>query len=242
MKKAAGTICRADLHIQPNSLHWISRLKIEIKILRLIFRMKYKVFPAVRLILTMILLSAVGIIIGIYLRGYTEQRWIKFTPDDRSFAALFPQPPIYEVEPATPPFVNSQTHLFTAHTPRGSYQIACFEPSAELKSAEAILVADAVARFGGTLEKEAPGETFILSMEDGSVVYGRILRVRQRIYRLLVSRPDRHEADEEITRFFNSFVPQTSRIFPISSYLFGTLFAVIGVALIQTRAWAKRGE
>lgn len=157
----------------------------------------------------MILLSVVGITIGIYLRGYTEQRWIKFTPDDRSFAALFPQPPINEVEPATSLFVNNQTHLFTSHTPRGSYQIACFEPSAELKNAEAILVADAVARFGGTLEKEAPGETFIISMEDGSVVYGRILRVRQHLYRLLVSRPDRHGVDEETKRFFDSFVPQS---------------------------------
>ena len=132
--------------------------------------MKYKVFPAVRLILTMILLSAVGIIIGIYLRSYTEHRWVEFMPDDRSFVAQFTQPPDYEVESALPPFVNSQAHLFTAHTPRGSYQIACFEPITELKNAGEILAADAVARFGGTLEKEAPGETFILSMEDGSVV------------------------------------------------------------------------
>lgn len=175
--------------------------------------MKYKVFPAVKLLLSLFLLSAVGILIGAYLRGYTEQRWIKFTPDDRSFVALFPQTPAYEVEPAPIPFVNNQAYLFTAHTPRGSYQIACFEPSAELKNAEAILVADAVARFGGTLEKDEPREAFLLSMEDGSVVYGRILRVRQRLYRLLVSRPDRHGIDEEMKRFFDSFVPHSQDSF-----------------------------
>lgn len=175
--------------------------------------MKYKVFPAIRLLLSLFLLSAVGIIIGAYLRGHTEQKWIKFMPDDQFFVALFPQTPACEVEPAPPPFLNSQAHLFTAHTPRGSYQIACFEPSAELKNAEAILVADAVARFGGTLEKDVSGEAFLLSMEDGSVVYGRILRMRQRLYRLLVSRPVRHEADKEINRFFDSFVPQSQEAF-----------------------------
>lgn len=163
--------------------------------------------------LTVILLSALGMMIGVYLRGYTEQRWVEFMPDDRSFAALFPQSPAYEVEPVLPPFVNSQTRLFTAHTPRGSYQIACFELSAELKNAEAILVADAVVRFGGTLEKDEPGEAFLLSMEDGSVVYGRILRVRQRLYRLLVSRHDRHGADEEMNRFFDGFVPRDQEAF-----------------------------
>jgi hypothetical protein len=173
----------------------------------------YKVFPTIRLMLTIILLSAAGIIIGVYLRGYTEQKWFEFKPDDRSFAALFPQPPAYEVEPAPAPFVNNQAHVFTAYTPRGSYQIACFEPSAELKNAEAILVADVVARFGRTFEKEDPGEAFRLLMDDGSVVYGRILRVRQHLYRLLVSRPDRHGADEEVKRFFDSFIPQSRESF-----------------------------
>jgi hypothetical protein len=171
-----------------------------------------KIFSVIKLLLIMIPLSVVGIIIGVYLRGYTQQRWVEFMPDDRSFAALFPQTPTYEVEPAPPFFLNHQARLFTAHTPRGSYQIACFDPSAELKNAEAILVADAVARFGGTLEKDVSGEAFLLSMEDGSVVYGRILRVRQRLYRLLVSRPVRHE-DEEMNRFFDSFVPQSQEAF-----------------------------
>lgn len=161
----------------------------------------------------MFLLSAVGTLIGIYLRGYTEQMWIKFRPDDQSFEALFPQTPACEVELVPPPFVNNQAHLFTAHTPRGSYQIACFEPSAELKNAEAILLVDTVARFGGTFEKEASGDAFRLLMEDGSVVYGRILRVRQRIYCLLVSRPDRHRVDEEMKRFFDGFIPQSQESF-----------------------------
>jgi hypothetical protein len=173
----------------------------------------YNAFPTIRLMLTIILLSALGMVIGVYLRGYTEQRWVEFMPDDRSFVAFFPQPPTYEVEPAPPPFLNNQAHLFTARTPRGSYQIACFEPSVKLKNAEEMLAADAVARFGGTLEKEDSGETFILSMEDGSVVYGRILHMQHRIYRLLVSRPERQGADEETKRFFDSFVPQSQESF-----------------------------
>jgi hypothetical protein len=175
--------------------------------------MTYKIFPTIRLLLSLTLLSAVGIIIGIYLRGYTEQPWMEYISDDQSFVAYFPQPPVYEVEPAPPPFIKGQTHLFTTHTPRGSYQIACFEPSPELKNAEAILVADALARFGGTLEKDASGDTFLLSKENGSVVYGRLHRTRERLYRLLVSRPDRHEVDEEVKRFFDSFAPQIQESF-----------------------------
>ena len=77
-----------------------------------------------------------------------------------------------------------------------------------LKTAEAILVTDAVARFGGTLEMSGRPGDFLLLMGDGSVVYGRVLRARQRIYRLLASRPDRQERDEEVQLFFESFAPR----------------------------------
>ena len=78
----------------------------------------------------------------------------------------------------------------------------------ESKTIEAILVADAVGRFGGTLEmSERPG-SFLLLMEDGRVVYGRVLRARHRIYRLLVSRPYREERVEEVRVFFESFTPR----------------------------------
>jgi hypothetical protein len=168
----------------------------------------HKVFSALRLVLSLILLSVIGVIIGVYLRGYTEHRWTEFIPHDRSFAALFPQPPAHEVEPAPPPFENSQAHVFTTSTHHGSYQISCFDSPMESKNAEAILVTDAVARFGGTLEMSGrPGE-FLLLIRDGSVVYGRVLRTRQRIYRLLASRPDRQERDQEVQLFFDNFSPR----------------------------------
>jgi hypothetical protein len=166
-----------------------------------------KVFPALRLLLTITLLSVLGLIIGVYLRGYTEQGWIEFVPDDRSFAALFPKQPAHEVEPAPPQFDNSESHLYTAITLRGSYQIACFESPKE-KAAEAFLVTDAVARFSGTLEQSRRPGDFLLLMEDGSVVFGRVVRARQRIYRLLASRPVRKERDEEVQLFFESFTPR----------------------------------
>ena len=100
----------------------------------------HNVLSALRLVFTLILLSAIGITLGVYLRGYTEQRWTEFIPDDRSFAALFPQPPAHEMEPAPPPFENSEAHLFTANTPYGSYQITCIDSPMESKTAEAILV------------------------------------------------------------------------------------------------------
>jgi hypothetical protein len=168
----------------------------------------YKVFAAFKLLLPVILLSAIGITIGIYLRGYTEQRWTEFIPNDHSFAALFPQPPTHEVEPAPPPFENSEAHLFTANTPQGSYQVACFDFPIESKNAEAILITDAVARFGGTLELNGRPGIFFLLMRDGSVVYGRVLRARLRVYRLLASRPNRQERDKEVQIFFDSFAPR----------------------------------
>lgn len=168
----------------------------------------HKVLSALRLVFTVILLSAIGITIGVYLRGYTEQRWTEFIPDDRSFAALFPQPPAHEVEPAPPPFENNEAQLFTANTPQGSYQITYFDSPMGSKTTEAIFVTDAVARFGGTLElSERPGG-FLLLMGDGSVVYGRVLRTRQRIYRLLASRPDRQERDNDVQLFFDNFTPR----------------------------------
>jgi hypothetical protein len=45
-------------------------------------------------------------------------------------------------------------------------------------------------------------------MGDGRVVYGRVLRAQQRVYRLLASRPDRKERDEEVQLFFESFAPR----------------------------------
>jgi hypothetical protein len=45
-------------------------------------------------------------------------------------------------------------------------------------------------------------------MGDGSVVYGRVLRARLRVYRLLASRPNRQERDEEVQIFFDSFAPR----------------------------------
>jgi hypothetical protein len=165
-----------------------------------------KVFSALRLLLTIILLSIVGMTIGVCLRGYAEEQWIEFIPDDGSFATLFPQSPVYEIEPA--PFENGQAHLFTAHTPRGSYQIATYNCPTELKSTEAIVVADTVARFGGTLEPGGQPGDFLLLMGDGSVIYCRVLRVRQRIYRMLVSHPTRQEPDEEVRLFFESFAPR----------------------------------
>ena len=168
----------------------------------------YKVFSVLRLLLTIILLSAIGVTIGIYLRGYSEPRWIEFMPDDRSFAALFPQPPAHEVEPAPPPFENNQAHLFTVNTQRGSYQVTYFDSPMELKTAEALLVRDVVARFGGSLELGGRPGDFLLLMGDGSVIYGRALRVRQRIYLLLASRPDRKDRDEEVQLFFESFAPR----------------------------------
>jgi hypothetical protein len=146
-------------------------------------------------------------VIGVYLRGYTEQRWVEFMPDDRSFAALLPQPPVHELEPGPPPFEGSEAHLFTVHTERGSYQITYFNSPTELKTAEASLVADAVARFGGALKLGGRPGDFLL-MEDGSVVYGRVFRVRQRIYRLLVSRPDGQDRDDEVQLFLESFTPR----------------------------------
>ena len=168
----------------------------------------HNVLSFLRLVFTLILLSAIGILLGVYLRGYTERRWAEFIPDDRSFAALFPQPPAHEVEPAPPPFENSEAQLFTANTPQGSYQITCFDSTIDSKNAEAILVTDAVQRFGGTLEMSGRPGDFLLLMGDGSVVYGRVLRTRQRIYRLLVSRPARDEGDEEVKLFFESFAPR----------------------------------
>jgi hypothetical protein len=165
----------------------------------------YKVLSAVRLMFTVILLSAIGTTIGIYLRGYTEQRWTEFIPDDSSFAALFPQSPAHEIEPAPSPYENGEAHLFTANTPQGSYQITYFDSPLELKTPEAILMADAVTRFGGTLELGMRPGDFLLMMEDGSVVYGRVLRARQHIYRLLASRPYRQGRDEEVQLFFDSF-------------------------------------
>lgn len=156
----------------------------------------------------LILLSAIGIGIGVYLRGYTEQPWTESISDDRSFAALFPQSPTHEVEPAPPPFENSEAQLFTANTPQGSYQITCFDSPIDSKNAEAILVTDAVARFGGTLELSGRPGSFLLLMGDGSVVYGRVLCTRQRIYRLLASRPDRQERDNDVQLFFDSFTPR----------------------------------
>ena len=94
----------------------------------------YKVLSALKLVFTLILLSAIGIILGVYLRGYSEQRWAEVIPDDRSFAALFPQPPAHEVGPAPPPFENSDAHLFTANTSQGSYQITCFDFPMEQKT------------------------------------------------------------------------------------------------------------
>jgi hypothetical protein len=166
----------------------------------------HKFLSAIRVVFTLILLSAIGITIGVYLRGYTEQRWTKFIPDDRSFAALFPQPPAHEVEPAPSPFEDSEAHLFTANTPQGSYQITCLD--SPMKAAEAILVTDAATRFGGTLEMNGRPGDFLLLMGDGSVVYGRVLRTPQRIYRLLVSRPDQQGRAEEVRIFFDSFTPR----------------------------------
>lgn len=168
----------------------------------------YKVLSVIRLVFTIFLLSAIGITLGVYLRGYTQQRWTEFIPDDRSFAALFPQPPAHDIEPAPPPFENSEAHLFTANTSHGSYQISCFDSPMELKNVEAILVTDADARYGGNLEVTGRPGVFFLLMEDGSVVYGRVLRTRQRIYRLLASRPARDEGDEEVQLFFESFAPR----------------------------------
>ncbi len=165
-------------------------------------------FPALRLLLTIILLSIVGMTIGVCLRGYTEEQWIEFKPDDGSFTVLFSQAPIHEIEQAPAPFANSQAHLFTAHTPRGSYQITTYDSPTDLKNSEAIIVADTVARFGGTLEPGARPGDFLLLMEDESVIYCRVLRVQQRIYRLLVSRPARQERAEEVQLFFDSFAPR----------------------------------
>ena len=167
-----------------------------------------KVLSALRLVFTLILLSAIGITLGPPLRGVAAQRWTEFTPDDSSFAALFPQTPTHEVEPAPPPFENSEAHLYTANTPQGSYQITCFDSPMESKNAEAILVTDVVARFGGTLEMSWRPGGFLLLMGDGSVVYGRVLRARHRIYRLLASRPNRQERDEGVQLFFDSFAPR----------------------------------
>ena len=124
----------------------------------------HKVLSALRLVFTLVLLSAIGMTIGIYLRGYTQQRWTEFIPDDRSFAALFPLPPAHEVEPAPPPFENSEAHVFTANTSHGSYQITCFDSPMESKTAEAILVTDAAARFGGTPEMSGRPGAFQLLM------------------------------------------------------------------------------
>lgn len=168
----------------------------------------HKVFSAIRLVFSLIILSTIGITIGVFLRGFTEQRWTEFIPDDGSFAALFPQSPSHEVESAPPPFEQSEAHLFTASTLHGSYQVTRFDNFAESKTAEALLVTDVVARFGGTLELGGqPGE-FLLLMDYGGVVFGRVLRARERIYRLLASRPGRQERDEEVQLFFESFSPR----------------------------------
>ena len=167
----------------------------------------YKMLPALRLLFAIILLSAFGMIIGVHLRGYIGQKWIKFIPDDRSFSALFPEAPVHEVESA-PLFDNSEAHLFTAHTQRGSYQIAYIDSHMELKTVEALWIADAVNRFGGTMRLgEQPGD-FLISLPEGSIIYGRVLRAQQRVYRLLVSRPDRQEQDEEARLFFENFTPR----------------------------------
>ena len=167
----------------------------------------YKVIPALRLSVTIILLSAIGALIGVYLGGLSERQWIEFIPDDRSFVAFFPQPPTHEIEQVPTPFDNGEAHLFTAQTPHGSYQVTYFDSPTELKTAEAIVVTDTVARFGGILEPSGRPGYFLLLMKDRSVVYCRILRVKQRIYRLLVSRPDYQEPDEEVQLFFENFAP-----------------------------------
>jgi hypothetical protein len=166
-----------------------------------------KMVRSIKILLVIILLSAIGTTIGVYLRGYTQQRWVEFIPEDRSFTALFPQSPAQEVEPAPLPLENCVAYLFTAVTRRGSYQLTYIDFPNGLENAEAILLTHTAARFGGALEMgEQPGD-FLLPMTDGSVVFGRVLRARQRIYRLLVSRPDRQERDEEAQIFFDSFAP-----------------------------------
>jgi hypothetical protein len=169
------------------------------------------------------LLVVAGLSIGIIIKMYTGPQWGLFVPPDGCFQALFPDTPIHEAAPAPFPFPGEQT-FFSAETEVATYRVSYVFAPPGLSGAMESFATDAAASLGGRLEVAAiptSSDTdhqkhqystrpfdFRILLDDGRVVYGRVVATKKRLFRLLVSRPQIESDPADVSFFFDNFSPR----------------------------------
>lgn len=148
---------------------------------------------------------------------YSGPEWRTFVAPDNSFQASYPDTPVHETAPAPFPFPGEQA-FFTVVSNVATYRVSYVFAPPNLKGAQEAFVTDAAAQVGGRLEvdKTASALTdgqadhldFQIFLDDGSIVYGRIVKTKKRLFRLMVSRPQVQESPSDVEFFFKNFTPR----------------------------------
>lgn len=165
-----------------------------------------------------IALAALGAFLAIALKMYLSPEWGAYVVPDNSFEALFPEPPVHEAGPAPFPFVGERSFL-TAHTDLATYRLTYLNLTPGIKGPAEALMADTAATLGGKIELTGSAAAisdlagaghpapidFRIQLDNGSIVYGRIVTTGKRLYQLLVSHPFVQKDPPDVRLFFDSF-------------------------------------
>ena len=166
------------------------------------------------------MLSIAGAVSAVALKMYLTPAWQDYLAPDKSFEALFPDTPVHESGPAPFPF-NGEQNFLTSRTELATYRVAYVDTNQGIKGPAEALMADAASAYGGKVEitsntitlseqggfQQAPPQAtdFRVAINNGSVVYGRIVSTGKRLYQLLVSHPFAQDDPYDVRLFFDGF-------------------------------------
>jgi hypothetical protein len=150
---------------------------------------------------------------------WTGSNWSKFTPDDRSFSAYFPQNPMSiskEIPLPTPShseFLPYQEYSYTDD--KGKYEVSFTTlPSSWMKWSSKLILSGALKLVMGKsniIEKHSttshtfPAIKYEAKSFDGDII-GKLILVREKLYRVEVLYKEK-ETKEQAILFIDSFIP-----------------------------------
>jgi hypothetical protein len=165
-------------------------------------------------------LVALGVVLAVAVKMYLTPEWGEYIAPDKSFEILFPETPIHEAGPAPFPFIGERNFL-TSHTDLATYRLSYINLTPGVKGPAEALMADTSAALGGKIEltgsaaalsqlagtsqSAPPAIDFHIVLDNGSIVYGRIVTTSKKLYQLLVSHPFVQKDPADMRLFFDGF-------------------------------------
>ena len=167
-----------------------------------------------------IALIVLGVVLAVALKMYQTPPWGDYFAPDKSFEAIFPEAPVHEVGPAPFPFVGERQFL-TSHTNLATYRICYVNITPGIKGPGEAMMADCASTLGGKIELDGNAAAisnlaggnqsspqtvdFHVALDNGSIVYGRTITTKTKVYHLLVSHPFRQANPADVRLFFDGF-------------------------------------